>query len=146
MALLGGGPVIRVRTVLRKPDSEKWNPEEVKKMNATPRHPNPSNKVQKERNSVRETKGLDTGGDGSKLHETPMQEPEELLVRDFRITVEILEKIGYTQGCAGCEARLLGTEHRNHTAACRDRLEEQMTRDANMRETFRRRDMRVKKP
>ena len=38
---------------------------------------------------MRETKGLDIGGDGSELPETPMQEPEKFFVRDFRITVEI---------------------------------------------------------
>ena len=61
VALLGGGPVIRVRAVLRKPDSEKWNAEEVKNIKATQRQANPSNKEQKEPNSVRETKGLDIG-------------------------------------------------------------------------------------
>lgn len=30
VALLGGGPVIRVRTIIRKPDSEKCNAEEIK--------------------------------------------------------------------------------------------------------------------
>ena len=43
VALLGGGPVIRVRTVIRKPDSGKWSDEEIKKIEATPRHPNPRN-------------------------------------------------------------------------------------------------------
>ena len=80
------------------------------------------------------------------MPETPIQEPEKVLVRDFRITIEILEKFGYTQGCAGCEARRLKTEHRNHTAACRDRLEGQMRADANLQETIRRRDMRAKNP
>ena len=45
---------------------------------------------QKEPNSVRETKALDICGDGSELLETPMQDPEKLFVRDFRITGEIL--------------------------------------------------------
>ena len=78
--------MIRVRTVIRKPDFEKWSEAEIKKIEATPRQPNPRYKDQKEPNSVRETKGLDIGGDGSELPETPMQEPDEQFVRNFRIT------------------------------------------------------------
>ena len=115
-------------------------------MKPTTRQPNPSNKEQKEPNSVRETKGLDIGGDGSKLPATPMQEPDKLRTRDFRITFEIFEKFRYTQGCAGCEVRLLGTEHRTHTAACGNRFEENIRKDVKMQQTFNRRDMRTKKP
>ena len=115
-------------------------------MKATPRQPNPSNKDQKEPNSVHETKGLDTGCDGFKLPATPMQEPDKLRTRNFQISFEILEKAGYTQGCAGCEARLLEMKHRTHTAACRERLEEKMGNDAKMQQTLNKRDMRTKKP
>ena len=43
---------------------------------------------------MRETIGIDLGGDESKLSETPMQAPKEFKTRDFRITPEILEKLG----------------------------------------------------
>ena len=43
VAMLNGGPVVRVRTVLRRPDFKKWNLEELKKVVATPRRPNPKN-------------------------------------------------------------------------------------------------------
>ena len=143
VALLGGGPVIRVRTIIRRPDSEKWNAEEVGKLTATPRQPNPLNKEQTEPNSIRETKGIDIGGDGSKLLETPVQEAGGQTSRDFRITYEILQKFGYTKGCAGCEARALGMAHRTHTAACRMRLEEKMIDDEKLKHTLKKRDERV---
>ena len=39
VAVLGGGPVVRVRMVMGKPDSEKWRLEGVKSIQATPRRP-----------------------------------------------------------------------------------------------------------
>ena len=76
-------------------------------MIATPRQPNPKDEDQKEPKSMRETIGIDLGGDESKLSETPMQAPKEFKTRDFRITPEILEKLGYTKGRAGCEAKIV---------------------------------------
>ena len=59
VALLEGGPVIRVRTVIRVPDSEKWKADEIAKLRATPRKPNPLDEEQTETKTARETKGLD---------------------------------------------------------------------------------------
>ena len=39
-----GGAAIRVRTVLRRAASDRWNPEAVKAIKATPRTPNPEDK------------------------------------------------------------------------------------------------------
>ena len=146
VALLEGGPVIRVRTVLRRPDSEKWNLKELHGIIATPRRPNPKNEHQKEPNSIRETKGLNIGGDGSKLAETPVQEPKSQGRRDFRITKTILEKFGHTTGCVGCEVQLQGgknADHRNHTALCRMRLEAAMQKDDELKERIQRRNERI---
>ena len=71
MALVDGGPVVKVRTVIRVPDSAKWSAEQIPKLVATPRQPNPRDKDQEEANHLRNTKGIDLGGDGSKLAETP---------------------------------------------------------------------------
>ena len=143
VALVDGGPVVKVRTVIRVPDSAKWNAEQIAKLVATPRQPNPRDKEQEEANHLRNTKGIDLGGDGSKLAETPVRQHEEGLRRDFRITADLLEKFGYTADCAGCEAKILGTDHRNHSAECRARLEKEMQRDEQMTETLKRRDKRV---
>ena len=76
--------------MIRVPDSAKWNAEQMMKLVATPRQPNPSDKDQEEANNIRDTKGIDLGGDGSQLAEIPMRQHEEGLKRDFRITAEIL--------------------------------------------------------
>ena len=92
---------------------------------------------------MRETIGIDLGGDESKLSETPMQAPKEFKTRDFRITPEILEKFGYTKGCAGCEAKIFGTRHQNHTVACRARLEGKIAVDERLKEILERRNQRI---
>ena len=78
VALLRGGPVIRVRTVTRVPDSEKWKADEIASLRATPKKPNPLNEEQTEPKTLRETKGIDIGGDGSKLPGTPAQDSAEM--------------------------------------------------------------------
>ena len=129
VALLDGGPAVRVRTIIRVPDSEKWKADEVLKLKATPKRPNPLNSEQADTKSMRETKGLDVGGAGSKLAETPIQEETDVRSRDFRITQDILTRFGYTEGCVGCEARKSGMDHRNHSATCRSRLEARLSDD-----------------
>ena len=68
VAFLGSeGQVIRVCTVFRRPESERWDAEEILKIRATPRRPNPLNVEQEEPTSVSETVGFEIRGDGSKL-------------------------------------------------------------------------------
>ena len=71
VALMNGGPVIRVRTLIRAPDSAKSNAEEIMKLVATPRQPSPRDKDQEEANNIRDPKGVDLGGDGPQLAEIP---------------------------------------------------------------------------
>ena len=98
-----------------------------------------------EPNTIRETNGINIGGDGSKMPQTPAQDIGNFKTTDFRITFEVLEKFGYTKGCSGSEAKLLGTEHRNFMAACRMRFEETMSSDEKMRQTIEKRDSRIKR-
>ena len=133
---MDGGPVIRIRTVMRVPDSDKWNAEQIMKLVAIPKQTNPRDKDQEEANNIRGTNGIDLGGAGSQLAEISVRQHEERLKRDFRITAEILETISYTADCAGCEAKILGTDHRNHSADCCKRLEKEMQRDEKMKDTL----------
>ena len=43
---------MRVRTVIRVPDSEKWKADEVLKVKATPKRPNPLNSEQTDTKSI----------------------------------------------------------------------------------------------
>ena len=56
---------------------------------------------------------------------------------------EILKIFGYTKGCLGCEAKLFGIEHRNHTPACRARMEQKMIADEMLKEILYTRDQRL---
>ena len=108
--------------------------DEIASLRATPKKPNPLNDEQTETTTLRETKGIDIGGDGFRLPETPVQESAEMRIRNFRITQDILEAFGYTEGCFGCEARRFGTDHRSHIAACRARLEKKMIGDEELKQ------------
>ena len=141
VALPHGGPVIRVRTVLRRPDSEKWSVDAVLAIKATPRVPNPRDERQGQPEHIKDTKGVEVGGDGSMLEETPVRSAESKR-RNFRITDEVLKNFGYTEGCIGCDHKRVGLEHRGHTGACRDRLEQCMSADPDHVPALERRDNR----
>ncbi len=71
VVMLKGGPAIKVRTILRRPDSEKWSAEDIMEIIATPKVPNPKDTDQDEPQHIRETKGLDIGGTVDDAIETP---------------------------------------------------------------------------
>ena len=87
---MGGGPAIRVRTVIRVPDLETLKANEIASLRAAPMKPNPLNEEQTETKTLRETKGLDIGGDDFKLPETLAQESAKMRIGNFRITQDIL--------------------------------------------------------
>ena len=91
VALPDGGPVIKVRTVIRRPDPEKLDVEAICAIKAAPARPNPKNEDQMEPENIKNMKGLDIGGDGSKLPEAPTRDVEAGLHRNFRISADILE-------------------------------------------------------
>ena len=57
-----GGPAIRVRTVLRRPASDRWNVDAVKAMQASLRVPNPENLRQAKVMPERVTKNIEVEG------------------------------------------------------------------------------------
>ena len=76
LALVDGGPVIRVRTMTGAHDSATWNAKQIMMLVASPRRANPRDKDQEEANNIRDTKGIDLGGDGSQLAEIPVRQHE----------------------------------------------------------------------
>ena len=125
------GPAIRVRTVTRRPMPVRWNIEKVKKVRARPRYPNPKDEDQEEALPDRLTIGIEITEHGDEL-EPIGRRVKEVTGRNFRITEPLLEKYGRAEGCAGCEASLLGDYRkisgsaRRHTEACRAIIEAQM--------------------
>ena len=67
---------------------------------------------------------------------------EEVVGRNFRITNRILENYGHTPGCIGCEAALAGGSRgrKEHTDACRNRIENKMLEDPDEKGWIEKRD------
>ena len=65
--------------------------------------------------------------------------------REFEITRRILEKHGYHSDCSGCDAVLNRTSQRPHSAACRNRLEEEMDADVEDVQRLTDRDVRLRR-
>ena len=97
-----GGAAIRVRTVFRRPASDRWNAGAVKTMQASPRVRNPENLRQVKVMPERLTKKLEVEGDGSKIQEQ-VRRFHEFKFRELKITKSILEKFGLSDKCKGCE-------------------------------------------
>ena len=112
---------IRVRTVLRRPASDRWNVDAVKAMQASPCVPNPENVRQAKVMPGCLPKKTEVEGDSSKLQEQ-VRRFQEFMFRQFKITKDILEKCGLSDNCKGCEAAASGTDGRRHTDDCRQRL------------------------
>ena len=108
-----GGPAIRVRTVKRRSEADRWKPERIKSIIATPMNPNPKDDTQQKVESERDTKGIRFEIENEKLPEV-MVEDRQGGKRDFKITKSVLSKFGITEGCPGCFANEIGTR-RSHT-------------------------------
>ena len=66
---------------------------------------------------------------------TPGASEGDPVPRGFRVTQEVLDKVGFTKGCGRCEAiRRNDKEHKgHHTKECRKRVEEQMKEDPELK-------------
>ena len=97
------GAAIKVRTVKRRVESDRWNADCIKAIVATPRCPNPKDEAQNRPMPIQDTMNL---GEDLKFENLPKTAVEEGVIgkRDFKITSSVLTKFGPTQGCPGCEA------------------------------------------
>ena len=138
------GRIIRVRTVLRRPLTDRWNVTAAKAIVATPRVPNPRDEDQEKVMPERLTKAIDIEGDGSTIPEQTAK-PYEPKYREFKITKGILEKYGHTPGCKGCEASRDGTDPRRHSDACREAIEVKIQDDEVLKARLNMRDVRLER-
>ena len=143
VAIDNGGPVIKVRTVKRRLEVDRWNIESIKAIKATPRFPNPKDEAQFGPMAVRDTTGADNEASFEMLPNVPVAD-QVLGRRDFKITKTILTKFGITEDCPGCQARDSGMR-RSHTPACRIRLEEKMNSDNWYENRLKTRDTRLER-
>ena len=138
-----GGAAIRVRTVLRRATSDRWNPEAIKAIRATPRTPNPENPDQERAHPERDTRTrkIEINEEGADI---PMDygNHKPAKAREFKITKGILDKFGLTARCKGCEATIIGAGARMHSDECRRRLEEAIKNDDILKVRLDMRDIR----
>ena len=124
------GEAIRVRTVHRVVEQERWNSEMLRAVRATPRLPNPDAKDKAEIEAELVTEPHAEREDGGAELGQPQKSEAQAVPRELRITDRLLEKYGYPSGCPGCIHKQLDLEgHRGHTAACRTRIYELMRND-----------------
>ena len=93
-----GDAAIRVRTVRRRPASDRWNVDAVKAMQASLRVPNFENLRQVTVKPERLTKKIDVEGDVSRSQEQ-VRRFQEFMFREFKLTKGILEQFGLSDSC-----------------------------------------------
>ncbi len=144
IVVLDSGDAVRCRTIKRVPIESRWDPERALLIRATPRCPAPSSK-DPEKIESRVTDDADAAKGDAKDKpqlEEPLEQVQDPVAReghhvprDFRITAQVLDKYGYTDGCGGCEHKACGLEdHRPHAPQCRRRLSDAMMQDERDRE------------
>ena len=139
------GEVIRVRTVRRVPAAHRWDAAAVRGIRALPRRPHPDKESEKQEVEPELATGTEPAPreDGGADLGKPEVDPRKAAPRELRITDRLLEKYGFAVGCQGCVHKQLGLDgHRGHSAECRARIYDLMSKDReeldNILETERR--------
>ena len=135
---------IRCRSVKRRPFASRWSAEKVAEIEASPRKLCPETP---KRGSVEAEKEIRiaTSGVAEGMPQPMTQEPPKPKRREFKITRKLLEKHVYHSDCSGCDAVLNRTSQRPHSAACRNRLEEEMEADFEDVQRLIDRDVRLRR-
>ena len=159
----GDGPAVRVRTIRRMTEASRWNYEEVDKVRAIPRKPDPRGSDADQRGDLPQNlpedihEGLDPEIDfapdgpgvvgGADLRSARINPAGMRERRNFRITRKLVREHGSTEGCPGCRF-VMGNAQQGHgsnpmhTPECRGRFEDLMSRTESGRRRLRARDVR----
>ena len=152
----GSGPAVKVRTIKRMTEQERWNYGEIDRIVARPRRPDPRALVHQRREMhEREVAAAEAAvrpaseaaapqaADGSNLQSGRIVPGEQKVNRDFRITHGMVVDIGATDDCPGCRQSLApGASRGNHTHECRQRFERELSKTAAGRRRLQSRDAR----
>ena len=148
VVLPDGGAAIKVRTIKMVMEKDRWRQDKIEEISATPQTPNPANNSQRGVKSEREM-SMEEGkereelrGYGEDLPENVVQE-RVCIPRNFKITKQILEKYGYTEGCSGCRQSQSGEKVVGHSKDCMSRIEGKMQGDEEGKTRLAGRDVRM---
>ena len=110
--------VVKARSIRRKgSEEESWCRDEFNKIQGTPWQPVPG--VESEQ--IKVAVAL-LGADPPSKHQVEVQDPEEIMMRQFKMTKKEFEKCGYTPHYRGRSAIKSGTGYDAHKKECRDRI------------------------
>ena len=109
---------IKVRSIRRRPEGERWNKEEWHGMRGVPWEAVPGHPDRELKSKVILPRAAPVQGPEGEAREQP--------VRRMYIQRKDVAKYGATAGCEGCKAAVRGGEARNHTEECRRRIEKIM--------------------
>ena len=115
---------VRAYAVKRQDEEHRWDSELIKNLQGTPQQPDPS----KAGIAIPVRVNFDPPMEAAPV---PLDGEERgKQMRRMKITATMLRKYGYSDQCEGCRYRRAGLqESRNHTEACRQRIETELEKD-----------------
>ena len=118
--------IVKARSVRRRPESERWNAEAIRKIVGTPWEPVPgkSNEAGKLGEIIVDVPGKDA--DAPHVHVPEPIEPG-LNARRMNISKEEIERLRYLDGCSGCRPLRVGARQTSHSDGCRSRIVESLS-------------------
>ena len=122
---LQSGKAVRVRTVFRRPEEERWNLDRILGIPATLSDPNPA--TPGELITILKPESDGSTQSGKDVLGTPIQ-PRHASKSNFKLTKRIFENHGYTHGCVGCEALQPEGGRRSHSTYGRNRIVDEVTK------------------
>ena len=90
--------VVRVYSVKRQPEQDRWDGQLIKEMKGTPRQPDPN----REGSAIQTRVNFDPPSPGEPQESITKKDVD---IRRTRVTQEHLREHGYTEGCDGCSSK-----------------------------------------
>ncbi len=132
--------VVRAYSIKRRDEENMWDGELMKSIQGTRQQPDPRRLGQQVPITVRFDEPEEAETISVQLAKTQID------VRSIRITSQMLETHGYTEGCEGCRFKRSGfNESRAHTETCRRRMMEAVSGTEEGRLAKQRGDPRTKR-
>ena len=113
------------RTLRRKPEQQRWDPENVKLIGGVPWKTSAMTDYDKDDGMMPDDKITEMPEPRRRMEEDEQEEVRASveIPRSFNIRKTDLEEHGYTKGCLGCRAVLRGGTRQGHNMECRKRFE-----------------------
>ena len=117
--------VCKTRSIRRRVEAERWDPEKITKVTGTPWKPYIHSEDDKLLTRAPQP-ALDKAEDG---RDQVKEVDDNVVPRSFAILRKDLVNHGYTPGCQGCYAAAIDRKHKPHTPACRNRIAQALMGD-----------------